>query len=63
MLSEVEVRRLYTTAQQVVVNALKEVTIDIYVTEAMEHCKAFAEVLGEVYVAPKRAKRGLSCRV
>lgn len=56
MLSEQEVRRLYESAQQTVENAMAQVTIDVHVVEAEQHCRAYAAVLGENYTAPKRKR-------
>ena len=57
MLSEREVRILYESALSTVEKAMSQVTIDIHVVEAEQQAKAFALVLGEPYVAPKRIQR------
>lgn len=54
MLTEREIRILYNSARQVVEQAMQQVTIDVHVVEAEQQCKAFALVLEEKYIAPKR---------
>ena len=57
MLSEREVRILYESALNTVEKAMDAVTIDVHVVEAEQQAKAFALVLGESYIAPKRVQR------
>ncbi len=57
MLSEREVRILYESALNTVEKAMSQVTIDVHVVEAEQQAKAFALVLGESYIAPKRVQR------
>jgi len=57
MLSEKAVRKLYDSARGVVERAMNEVTIDAIVVEAEQQARAFASVLGEKYVAPKRSRQ------
>lgn len=54
MLNERDVRILYKTALEVVERAMTQVTIDVHVVEAEQHCKILAAVLEEPYIAPKR---------
>jgi len=54
MLNEKEVLFLYNEAQDVVRNAMSQVTIDVHVIEAEQHCKAYAKILEIPYTAPKR---------
>lgn len=57
MLTEREVRILYESALNTVEKAMNQVTIDVHVTEAEQQARAFALVLGQPYVAPKRVQR------
>ena len=54
MLNEKEVRILYDSAYKVIVQAMTQVTIDAHIVEAEQQCKAYALVLEEKYIAPKR---------
>ena len=56
ILTEREIRILYDSARNVVEQAMTQVTIDVHVVEAEQHCKTYAIVLGEKYVAPKRKR-------
>ena len=57
MLSEREVRILYESALNTVEKAMNEVTIDVHMVEAEQQARAFALVLEESYIAPKRTRR------
>ena len=57
MLSEREVRILYESALNTVEKAMNAVTIDVHVVEAELQARAFALVLDEPYIAPKRVQR------
>ena len=54
MLNERDIRILYKMALEVVERAMTQVTIDVHVVEAEQQCKAYAKVLEETYVAPRR---------
>lgn len=56
MLTEREIRILFNSARQVVEQAMQQVTIDVLAVEAEQQCKAFALILEEEYVAPKRKR-------
>lgn len=56
MLTEPQVRKLYESARSTVERARHEITIDAHVVEAEQQAKAYAAVLGEKYVVPKRIK-------
>ena len=51
MLTEKEVRILYQTAREVVERAMTQVTIDVHVVEAEQHCKILAAILEEPFLS------------
>lgn len=54
MLSEEQIRRLYASARATVAQGMTEVTIDAHVVEAEQQARAYAAVLEEKYIPPRR---------